>query len=107
MVGLARSRFPRNVLFEVAAFLGNAAHRMTRGYWEQAAPTVWPPRLSYAQMRRVPDRVLPRARFRRYLLWQYSSPGQNRVSRTYLFKRDIPARSRRKLTTPVTQRHIA
>jgi len=72
VVGLARSRFPRDTLFEIAAVLGNAVHRMTKGYWEQTAPTVWPPPLTYAQMRRVADRVLPGVRFRRHLLWRYS-----------------------------------
>jgi hypothetical protein len=60
------------VPFEIAAVLGNALHRMTKGYWEQMAPTVWPPPLTYAQMRRVADRVLPGVRFRRHLLWRYS-----------------------------------
>jgi hypothetical protein len=72
VVGLARRRFPRDVPFEIAAVLGNALHRMTKGYWEQTAPTVWPPPLTYTQMRRVAERVLPGARFRGHLLWRYS-----------------------------------
>lgn len=72
VVGLARSRFPHDVPFEIGAVLGNAAHRMTKGYWEPTAPTVWPPLLTYPQMRRVADRVLAGARFRRPLLWRYS-----------------------------------
>ena len=72
VVGLARSRYPRDLPFEIAAVLGNAAHRMTKGYWEQTAPTVWPPPPIYPQMRRVADQVLPGVRFRRHLLWRYS-----------------------------------
>jgi SAM-dependent methyltransferase len=72
VVGLARSRLPRDLPFEIAAVLSNAAHRMTKDYWEQTAPTVWPPPLTYAQMRRVADRVLPGVRFRHHVLWRYS-----------------------------------
>jgi SAM-dependent methyltransferase len=72
VVGLARSRFPRDAPFEIAAVLANAVHRMTKGYWDHAAPTVWPPPLTYPQLRHVADRVPPGARFRRHLLWRYS-----------------------------------
>jgi ubiquinone/menaquinone biosynthesis C-methylase UbiE len=72
VIGLARSRLPRDLPVEIAAVLGNAVHRMTKCYWEQTAPTVWPPPLTYAQMRSIADGVLPGVRFRRHLLWRYS-----------------------------------
>lgn len=36
------------------------------------APIVWPPPRTYPQVRRLTERLLPGARFRRHLLWRYS-----------------------------------
>lgn len=72
VVGLARRRFPHDVPFEVAAVLGNAAHRVTKTYWQHSSPIVWPPPQTYAEMRGIADRILPGVRFRRRLLWRYS-----------------------------------
>ena len=33
---------------------------------------VWPPPLTYRDMRQLADRVLPGARYRRHLYWRYS-----------------------------------
>jgi hypothetical protein len=47
-------------------------HKRSKGWWETAAPKIWPPPESFTGTRRIAARVLPGARFRRHLLWRYS-----------------------------------
>lgn len=72
VLGLARAKMPQDLLPEAAAVLTNLRYRMTKTYWEHSAPTVWPPPVSYAQMRKIATAALPGRRFRRHLLWRYS-----------------------------------
>jgi 2-polyprenyl-3-methyl-5-hydroxy-6-metoxy-1,4-benzoquinol methylase len=72
LVGLARSRTPADFAVDLAAAVGTRLHKLTKTYWENSAPKVWPPPESYAGMRRIAERVLPGARYRRRLLWRYS-----------------------------------
>jgi hypothetical protein len=59
----------------------NAVRRPTRadrvlkarnGCWNISAPTVWPPPVTYADMRRIAEHQLPGVRYCRHLLWRYS-----------------------------------
>jgi SAM-dependent methyltransferase len=43
-----------------------------RGNWEHSAPTVWPPPMTYHEMRAIARRLLPGVRYRRHLLGRYS-----------------------------------
>jgi SAM-dependent methyltransferase len=43
-----------------------------REHWEHSAPTVWPPPVTYGEMKRIARRVLPGSRYRRLLLGRYS-----------------------------------
>jgi SAM-dependent methyltransferase len=72
VLGLARSRLPRDLPWEGAAVGAQAWLRSRRTYWEQTAPTVWPPPATWVEMRRLAHQQLPGARFRRHLLWRYS-----------------------------------
>jgi len=72
IVGLARSRLPADLPWEAAAAAANLGYRLTRTYWEQPSPVVWPPPLSYAETRALARQALPGARYRRHLLWRYS-----------------------------------
>jgi hypothetical protein len=36
------------------------------------SPAIWPPPLTYRDMRRLATDVLPGARYRRHLYWRYS-----------------------------------
>ena len=72
VVGLARSRLPRDLGWEVASDLADRWQRRRRIYWEHPSPTVWPPPVTYEDMRRLTARTLPGARFRRHALWRYS-----------------------------------
>lgn len=72
VLGLARSRYPADLPRDVAAAAVSRAYRLTKDHWESPAPTVWPPRHSYREIRSLAERTLPRARFRQHLLWRYS-----------------------------------
>ena len=45
---------------------------LIRGKWDHAAPQVWPPPLTYREVKRIAKRVLPGVRYRRHLLDRYS-----------------------------------
>jgi SAM-dependent methyltransferase len=72
IVGLARSRLPADLPWEAAAGFTNLGYRLTRTFWEQPSPTVWPPPHTYAAIRRLAAESLPGVRYRRHLLWRYS-----------------------------------
>ena len=72
IVGLARSRLPADLPWEVAAAITNLSYRLTRTCWEQPSPTVWPPPHTYAEMDALARQALPGVRYRRHLLWRYS-----------------------------------
>jgi SAM-dependent methyltransferase len=72
VVGLARSRFPRDLPGDVAAVLAHQLLRRGKAYEEVRAPTIWPPPQTYPQMRRIASQVLPGVHYRRHLLWRYS-----------------------------------
>jgi SAM-dependent methyltransferase len=72
VLGLARSRYPRDLGRDLLATGANWIHRLARGYWESPAATVWPPPHTFLGVRAITERVLPGAHFRRYLLWRYS-----------------------------------
>ena len=44
----------------------------SRGWWKHSAPMVWPPPVTYLEMKRIASRVLPGVRYRRHLLGRYS-----------------------------------
>lgn len=72
IVGLARPRLPADLLWEAAGIIANLGYRLTRTYWEQPSPTIWPPPHTYAAIRRLAARSLPGVRYRRRVLWRYS-----------------------------------
>lgn len=74
VVGLARSRLPRDLLWELAGSVSTRWLKLSpsRTYWEHSAPVVWPPPETYDAMRRVAEDLLPGVRYRRHALWRYS-----------------------------------
>jgi SAM-dependent methyltransferase len=74
VVGLARSRQLGDFALDIAGAAATRAHKhiLRKRYWEHSAPKVWPPPLSYAELRRIAERVLPGAEYRRHVLWRYS-----------------------------------
>lgn len=71
VVGLARSRLPDDLGYEIAGMALNRYYQATRGYGSPGAPTP-EATYDYAEVRRVADAILPGVRYRRHLLWRYS-----------------------------------
>jgi SAM-dependent methyltransferase len=72
IVGLARNRYPADLPFAIAGAVGHRVHRLSKPWWADSAPRVWPPPDTYAQTRRLAQRLLPGVRYRRLLLFRYS-----------------------------------
>lgn len=71
MVGLARtSRLPEVLLHGLGA-VQHAHLRRRHGFWEHSAPMVWPPRHTYAEVRRAAHTVLPGSRWKLLAMWRY------------------------------------
>ncbi len=68
VVGLARSVYPRDLLYDAA---GSVAVRLHRP-WHTTAPIVWPPPVTYAEARRIAEDVLPGVRYRREIKLRYT-----------------------------------
>lgn len=71
VIGLARSG-RSDLPFDVASHILDRYLKRSSQEWEDSAPRVWPPPLTYGQTRRVAAGALPSATFRRRLLWRYS-----------------------------------
>ena len=74
VVGLAKSRQLRDFAFDIAGAVATRVHEhiLRKGYWEHSAPKVWPPPLTYDELRADAARLLPGVRYRRHVLWRYS-----------------------------------
>lgn len=72
VVGLARSRLPADLPIELAAVVATRVHMLTKDYWQHPSPVVWPPPVTYRDMRHLGAQLLPGSHYRRHLLWRYS-----------------------------------
>lgn len=72
IVGVARSKYPVDLPFELAAVVAHRVHALTKTPWEHPSPKMWPPPETYAGMRRLAADALPGSRYRRHVLWRYS-----------------------------------
>lgn len=72
VVGLARSVMPRDLPRDLAGVAVGTLHRAVKGHWRHPSPTVWPPPVTYAQMRALAAELLPGSEYRRHLLLRYS-----------------------------------
>jgi SAM-dependent methyltransferase len=79
VVGLARDSRPIDLGLIVPAVIGTRLHlaaaaaRRPRGSAKAYhPPIIWPPPLTYRDMRRLAARLLPGVRYRRHLYWRYS-----------------------------------
>ena len=71
VVGLAAIGW-RDVPLAGAALAARFALGLVRGHWEHSAPQLWPPPLTYSEMKTVSAEVLPGVRFQRHLLGRFS-----------------------------------
>ncbi|MBO4275464.1 class I SAM-dependent methyltransferase [Microbispora triticiradicis] len=72
VVGLARSTMPADLPHDLAGTVLGAFFRATKGHWQHPSPMVWPPPVTYPQMRRLAAELLPGSRYRRHPLFRYS-----------------------------------
>jgi len=80
IVGLARGSSPADLGLVIPAVAGTRLH-LAAGAWPRRTarpaaayqpPIVWPPPVTYQDMRRLAARILPAARYCRHLYWRYS-----------------------------------
>ena len=71
IVGLARSRGPRDHLVDLLGAMETRARALRNQRWESSAPVVWPPPHTYAELRTIAAEVLPGSSFRRRAMWRY------------------------------------
>jgi ubiquinone/menaquinone biosynthesis C-methylase UbiE len=71
IVGLARSRSPRDFVRDGRDALAIRRHTLTKGVWETPAPKLWPPPLTYSETRAASLATLPDARFERLPYFRY------------------------------------
>ncbi|WP_250562518.1 helix-turn-helix transcriptional regulator [Sphaerisporangium fuscum] len=72
IVGLARHTMPRDLPYTLAGVVAGTLHRAAKGHWHHPSPTVWPPPVTYRQMRALATEILPGSQYRRHLLLRYS-----------------------------------
>jgi SAM-dependent methyltransferase len=81
VVGLARDGGPADLGRAVPAILGTQVRRVVSAWRLRGSarptpaytsPVVWPPPLTYREVRRLAGQVLPGVRYRRHLYWRYS-----------------------------------
>jgi 2-polyprenyl-3-methyl-5-hydroxy-6-metoxy-1,4-benzoquinol methylase len=71
VIGLARSRLPRDLPWEISGAVATRVHKLTKNYWDHPSPTVWPPPHTYGEVAHLSQAVLPGRYFRRLVLWRY------------------------------------
>ncbi|MGC4175260.1 class I SAM-dependent methyltransferase [Demequina sp.] len=72
VVGLAASELPKDGFRELAAVVAHQAGRLTHKQWEQPSPTVWPPPVTYSQVKDAAASILPGSSFKRRVKWRYT-----------------------------------
>ena len=72
VIGLGRSGHPFDAPFDVAGHVAHRLHTRRRTEWEHAGPIVWPPPMTFRQMRHLAARELRGSSYRRRALWRYS-----------------------------------
>jgi 2-polyprenyl-3-methyl-5-hydroxy-6-metoxy-1,4-benzoquinol methylase len=71
IVGLARSTI-LDLPYTLLGALASRVHRGSRPIYEPISPMRWPPPHTFRQMKRIVQKRLPGAQYRRHLLWRYS-----------------------------------
>ena len=72
IIGVARSSTPQDFIYNIGGAVATRVYRLNRTFWHHPAPTLWPPKDSYAGVRRIANSVLPGVVYRRHLLFRYT-----------------------------------
>ena len=72
VIGVARSGTPQDFIYNIGGAVATRVYRLNRTFWHHPAPTLWPPKDSYADVQRIANSVLPGVRYRRHLLFRYT-----------------------------------
>lgn len=72
IVGCAASTMPRDLGWELAGVVAHQVGRLTHRTWEHPSPTLWPPPVTYDEVRDAAARLLPGSTFRRRAAWRYT-----------------------------------
>ena len=78
VVGLARASSPAEFAAEIPAVIGTQLHRAAAAVRRRAPapayqpPVIWPPPMTYRDMRLLATAMLPGAHYRHRLYWRYS-----------------------------------
>lgn len=72
VVGVARVSSILDVPAELAGIVTHRVYKARKGLWEHPSPVVWPPPVTYTEIRRLARALLPGVRYRRHALWRYS-----------------------------------
>lgn len=72
VVGLAWSRWPGGMPWDIGGSLLEKPFRLFRGYWDSRSPTIWPPPHSFGDVRRAAAAVLPGSLFQRKVMYRYT-----------------------------------
>lgn len=72
VVGLARSRRPADLPYDVLCAVGSRWLKRGRVEWDTPAPKIWPPPVTYRQARAIAERELPGVVYERHPVWRYT-----------------------------------
>ncbi|WP_246833489.1 class I SAM-dependent methyltransferase [Williamsia sp. 1138] len=72
VIGCASSERPRDLIIDLASTVSALAVLSRHKLWKHPCPVVWPPPVTYREMKKLAHELLPGSRFRRHLLFRYS-----------------------------------
>ncbi|WP_414706258.1 class I SAM-dependent methyltransferase [Pseudonocardia sp. HH130629-09] len=72
VVGLAQAKIPADLGWELLGSISHRWHTRKQRAWEHPSPVIWPPPMTFREMRTLTDEMLPGRRFRRHVLWRFS-----------------------------------
>ncbi len=72
VIGIGRPHIVEDLPWQIAGTVATRYHRLSKPLWEHSAPIVWPPPHTNRQVKAIAAAELPRAVFRRHVMWRYS-----------------------------------
>jgi ubiquinone/menaquinone biosynthesis C-methylase UbiE len=71
-VGMARSSTPADAFYDAIGFVHSTMQKRRHQEWQHTAPAIWPPPLTYSEVRRIAQDTLPGMSWTRLTLWRYA-----------------------------------